>query len=103
MVVVDALDMKGRALHPFAVAGIQYLVFQLMLGREGRVGLDDAGERIDKILGYSATAFGLEPWCIYLFLVGLLEWFLVRLLWNDRALILIHPGALSAVLAGLVS
>ena len=32
---------------------------------------------IVQILGYSATAFGLAPWNIYLFLVGLVGWFVV--------------------------
>lgn len=58
---------------------------------------------IIQILGYSTTAFGLVPWNIYLFLVGLLGWFIVGVLWNDRAIILIHLVALGAMLAGLAS
>ena len=54
-----------------------------------------------QILGYSATAFGLVPWNIYLFLAGLLGWFIVGLLWNDRAIVLIHIIALAAMLIGL--
>ncbi len=56
---------------------------------------------IVQILGYSATAFDLAPWNIYLFLVGLVGWFAVGLLWNDRAIILIHAVALGAMLIGL--
>ncbi len=56
-----------------------------------------------QILGYSATAFGLTPWNIYLFLVGLLGWFAVGVLWNDRAIMMIHLVALCAMFAGLAS
>jgi Family of unknown function (DUF6552) len=56
-----------------------------------------------QILGYSATAFGMTPWNIYLFLVGLLGWFTVGVLWNDRAIILIHLVALGAMFIGLAS
>jgi len=56
-----------------------------------------------QILGYSATAFGLAPWNIYLFLVGLIGWFIVGVLWNDRAIVLIHLVALCAMFIGLLS
>ena len=58
---------------------------------------------IVQILGYSATAFGLAPWNIYLFLVGLVGWFVVGVLWRDRAIMLIHLVALCAMLVGLAS
>lgn len=55
-----------------------------------------------QIMGYSATAFGLTPLNIYLFLVGLIGWFTVGLLWRDRAIMLIHVVALAAMIAGLI-
>ncbi|UWQ58447.1 ubiquinone biosynthesis methyltransferase UbiE [Leisingera caerulea] len=58
---------------------------------------------IVQILGYSATAWGLHPWNIYLFLAGLTGWFLVGVLWNDRAVMLIHIVALGAMIAGFWS
>lgn len=58
---------------------------------------------IIQILGYSATAFGYTPVNIYLFLVGLIGWFIVGALWNDRAIMLIHAVALSAMMIGLLS
>lgn len=58
---------------------------------------------IIQILGYAATAFGMTPLNIYLFLVGLLGWFLVGVMWNDRAIILIHIIALGAMMIGLAS
>ena len=54
-----------------------------------------------QILGYGATGFGLTPWNLYLFIAGVLGWFVVGVLWNDRAIMLIHAVALSAMLAGL--
>ena len=54
-----------------------------------------------QILGYSATAFGYTPLNIYLFLAGLLGWFTVGMIWNDRAIMLIHIVALAAMFVGL--
>ncbi|WP_245667765.1 DUF6552 family protein [Neptunicoccus sediminis] len=58
---------------------------------------------IIQILGYTATGFGWTPWNLYLFLVGVLGWFLVGVLWNDRAIMLIHSVALGAMIAGMSS
>lgn len=58
---------------------------------------------IVQIGGYTATAFGLTPLNIYLFLFGLVGWFTVGLMWRDRAIMLIHVVALGAMIAGLVS
>lgn len=58
---------------------------------------------IFQIVGYGATAFGWTPWNIYLFLIGLIGWFIVGVLWRDRAIILIHLIALGAMVAGLIS
>jgi hypothetical protein len=56
-----------------------------------------------QIAGYIATAFDFAPWNIYLFLVGLTGWFIVGILWNDRAIMLIHVIALAGMIAGLAS
>ncbi|MGR3591572.1 MAG: DUF6552 family protein [Limimaricola soesokkakensis] len=56
-----------------------------------------------QILGYVGTAFGWTPWNLYLFVVGVLGWLLVGVLWNDRAIMLIHFVALGAMLAGMAS
>lgn len=61
------------------------------------------GASVLQIIGYAATGFGLTPWNIYLFLFGLIGWFIVGVLWNDRAIMLIHVVALAALLAGLAS
>lgn len=56
-----------------------------------------------QILGYTATAMQATPLNMYLFLVGITGWLVVGLLWNDKAIILIHVVALSAMVFGLVS
>jgi len=58
---------------------------------------------IFQIIGYGATAFGATPWNIYFFLVGLLGWFLVGVLWKDRAIMLIHVVALGAMLVRMIT
>lgn len=58
---------------------------------------------IVQILGYGATAMGLTPWNLYLFLVGILGWFIVGWRWNDRAIMLIHVAALAAMMIGLAT
>jgi len=57
---------------------------------------------IIQIMGYSATAFGMTPLNIYLFLAGLIGWFAVGYLWQDRAIMLIHVVALAAMVTGLI-
>lgn len=56
-----------------------------------------------QIAGYAATAFGLTPLNLYLFLGGVVGWLAMGLLWNDRAIMLIHLVALGAMLAGMAS
>lgn len=56
-----------------------------------------------QIAGYATTAFGMTPLNIYLFLFGLVGWFVVGILWKDRAIMLIHAVALAAMITGLIS
>lgn len=58
---------------------------------------------IFQILGYSATAFAVTPVNVYFFLAGLVGWFIVGVLWRDKAIMLIHMVALAAMAAGLAS
>ena len=44
----------------------------------------------------------MTPWNIYLFLVGLVGWFVVGVLWKDKAIMLIHLVALGAMVSGLL-
>ncbi|MGR3637721.1 MAG: DUF6552 family protein [Shimia sp.] len=61
------------------------------------------GVSIIQIMGYTATGFGWTPWNLYLFLIGVLGWFAVGALWNDKALMLVHLVALGAMIAGMAS
>jgi len=61
------------------------------------------GASIIQIMGYTATGFGWTPWNLYLFLVGVLGWFAVGAMWNDKALMLVHLVALGAMIAGMAS
>lgn len=56
-----------------------------------------------QILGYAATGFGFTPWNLYLFVMGVLGWLIVGVLWNDKAIMLIHLVAFGAMLAGVVA
>ncbi|WP_306131968.1 DUF6552 family protein [Roseivivax marinus] len=58
---------------------------------------------IIQILGYAGTGFGWTPWNLYFFLVGVLGWLIVGMLWNDRAIMLIHLVALGSMLAGMAT
>lgn len=58
---------------------------------------------IIQILGYTATSFGWTPWNLYLFVAGVLGWFAVGVLWNDKAIMLIHILALAAMVAGMTA
>ncbi|MZR11649.1 ubiquinone biosynthesis methyltransferase UbiE [Maritimibacter sp. DP07] len=58
---------------------------------------------IIQILGYAGTGFGWTPWNLYLFLVGVLGWLIVGVLWNDKAIMLIHLVALGSMLVGMAT
>lgn len=78
-------------------------VAQNSVSRDHLVFVVKWGASAIQIMGYTATAFGWAPWNLYLFLVGVLGWFAVGALWNDRALMLVHVVALGAMIAGMTS
>ncbi len=61
------------------------------------------GASVVQIMGYTATGFGWTPWNLYLFIVGVVGWFAVGALWNDKALMLVHLVALCAMIAGMTT
>ena len=71
--------------------------------KERRVLAVKWGASVAQIFGYAATGFGLAPWHLWFFLVGLVGWFAVGVLWRDKAIMLIHLVALGAMLAGVAS
>ncbi|WP_371226017.1 DUF6552 family protein [Roseovarius sp. 2305UL8-3] len=56
-----------------------------------------------QIAGYAATGMGWTPWNLYLFVVGVIGWFMVGVLWKDRAIMLVHIVALGAMLVGMAA
>jgi len=70
---------------------------------EKQVSLIKWAASIIQIVGYAATAFGMTPLNLYLFLVGVVGWFAVGVFWNDRAIMLIHVVALGAMVVGMSS
>lgn len=58
---------------------------------------------IIQIMGYGATAFGMTPLNLYLFIIGVIGWFAVGVIWKDNAIMLIHVVALGAMMIGLAS
>lgn len=58
---------------------------------------------IIQIMGYTATALGATPLNIHFFLAGLVGWFAVGYFWRDKAIMLIHVVALTAMITGLIS
>lgn len=75
----------------------------LVSPRERLVFVVKWGASAIQIMGYTATGFGWTPWNLYLFLVGVVGWFAVGALWNDKALMLVHLVALGAMTAGMAS
>lgn len=75
----------------------------ISIGRDQTVFIIKWFSSIIQILGYTATSFGWSPWNIYLFFIGLIGWFTVGVLWNDRAIMLIHIVALSMMIAGQIN
>lgn len=56
-----------------------------------------------QLVGYSLTGLNIVPWNIAAFVVGIVLWFLVGVLWKDRAIMIVHIGAFIAIVAGYLS
>jgi len=54
-----------------------------------------------QIVGYAATAFGMTPLNLYLFLAGVIGWFAVGVFWNDKA-IMVQPVVRDALEEGML-
>ncbi len=55
------------------------------------------------IVGASFNAFYIEPYNIFILLIGTALWLIVGLLWFDRALIVVNAGILAIYTAGILS
>jgi hypothetical protein len=56
-----------------------------------------------QLIGYGLTGLGWQPWNIYAFFGGIALWFAVGVMWQDRAIMVVHVGAFISLLAGYVS
>ena len=48
---------------------------------------------IIQLIGYGFTGLNYTPWNIYLFFIGIVLWFAVGVMWQDKANIVVHVGA----------
>lgn len=56
-----------------------------------------------QLIGYGLTGMGVTPWNIYAFVVGIVLWFAVGAMWNDRAIMVVHIGAFISLVGGYLS
>ena len=54
-----------------------------------------------QLFGYGLTGMGITPLNIYFFIVGIFLWFVTGYLWRDKAIMVVHVGALISILSGL--
>lgn len=56
-----------------------------------------------QLIGYGLTGLQYTPWNIYAFIVGIVLWFAVGVMWNDRAIMVVHVGAFLSLVGGYLS
>lgn len=56
-----------------------------------------------QLVGYGLTGLNFVPWNILSLTVGIVLWFIVGVMWKDRAIMAVHLGAFIAIVAGYVS
>ena len=56
-----------------------------------------------QLVGYGLTGMNLAPWNVYAFIVGIALWFAVGVMWKDRAIMVVHVGAVVSLVAGYLS
>ena len=54
-----------------------------------------------QLIGYGLTGLGLYPVNVGFFVVGIFLWFAVGVMWKDKAIMVVHVGALISILSGL--
>nr|WP_268821677.1 DUF6552 family protein [Octadecabacter dasysiphoniae] len=52
------------------------------------------------MIGYGLTGLNVVPWNIAAFVVGIILWFIVGVMWKDRAIMVVHIGAFIAIVGG---
>ncbi|MGB0799289.1 MAG: DUF6552 family protein [Planktomarina sp.] len=56
-----------------------------------------------QMTGYGLTGLNLVPWNVLAFVIGITLWFVVGLMWKDRAIMVVHIGAFIAIVGGYLS
>jgi hypothetical protein len=56
-----------------------------------------------QLVGYGLTGLNIVPWNILAFVIGIALWFLVGVMWKDRAIMVVHVGAFVALVAGYLN
>ncbi|MCK0126250.1 hypothetical protein MWU76_17800 [Gelidibacter sp. F2691] len=56
-----------------------------------------------QLVGYALTGLNIVPWNIYMFFAGIFLWFAVGVMWNDRAIMVVHVGAFVSLLVGYLN
>ena len=56
-----------------------------------------------QLVGYGLTGLNVVPWNVFAFVVGMALWFIVGVMWKDRAIMVVHLGAFIAIGAGYLN
>lgn len=56
-----------------------------------------------QLIGYGLTGLGATPWNVYAFFAGIALWFAVGVMWNDRAIMVVHVGAFISLMVGFLN
>jgi hypothetical protein len=56
-----------------------------------------------QLIGYGLTGLNIVPWNIAAFVVGIALWFAVGFMWKDRAIMVVHIGALISLVGGYLN
>ena len=56
-----------------------------------------------QLIGYGLTGLNIVPWNVFAFIVGIVLWFLVGVMWKDRAIMVVHIGAFIAIVGGYIN
>ncbi len=56
-----------------------------------------------QLIGYALTGLNIVPWNVLAFVVGIILWFVVGVMWKDRAIMVVHIGALMALVGGYLN
>lgn len=53
-----------------------------------------------QMLGYALTGLNIVPWNVFAFIIGIALWFIVGVMWKDKAIMVVHIGAFVAIVGG---